>query len=81
MGRIKLTQPWPPFPKKEEVIEVQAEEINEESSFLGADDEIWGDNEHYEVENSLTRVAFIILLAFIFYLLLKTIFTKEGETN
>lgn len=33
--------------------------------------EIWGDNEHYEVENSLTRVAIFAILLYAFYLLIK----------
>jgi uncharacterized protein HemY len=37
--------------------------------------EIWGDNEHYEVENSLTRVAILFLVAFLLYYILKQLTT------
>lgn len=64
MGRIHISEVvWPP--KKIEI-------PDEESNFFG-NPEIWGDNVHYEVENSLTRAA----IAFVFVLLIIYIFRNK----
>lgn len=61
-----------------DVIEtVDCEIINEESRFIGSQNEIWGDNEHYEVENSLTRVLIILLIIAIVYFLIKSFLNKK----
>lgn len=62
----------------DEILELtECEEIiNEESSFLG-EAEIWGDNQHYEVENSLTRALAIILIAVAIYYLVKAILKPQ----
>lgn len=56
---------------------VDCEIINEESRFIGSQNEIWGDNEHYEVENSLTRVLIILLIIAIVYFLIKSFLNKK----
>lgn len=62
-----------------DVVEIlDCEIINEESRFIGSQNEIWGDNEHYEVENSLTRVLIILLIIAIVYFLIKSIFKKQN---
>jgi hypothetical protein len=86
MGRVHVDDiVWP---KKEEKIELElpepepelleTEEIpNEESSFTGGN--IWGDNVHYEVENSLTRVLIVVLVAVAIYYAIKSIFKKKKD--
>lgn len=56
---------------------VDCEIIDEESRFLGGSGEIWGDNEHCEVENSLTRVLIILLIIAIVYFLIKSFLNKK----
>lgn len=90
MGRVHVDDiVWPkkeekielepePEPELLETEEIPNETVNEESGFTG-DSGIWGDNVHYEVENSLTRVLIIALVAVAIYYACKSIFKKKKD--